>query len=196
MNSEDFKPTQALKFIKSRRSIFPVQYGSGTILKKEIELLLEAAIHAPTHRLTQPWRFIVLKHKKKDELGEFLATSFSKISKEKQVQKEKKILEKVKVSDTIILLCLKRDGKESVPEWEEMAALSMAVQNMWLLCSTMGIGAYWSSPVMIRQISDFIPLAKDTTCKGIFYMGKIENPPAYESPRLPTKDVTQWYTEN
>ena len=29
---------------------------------------------------------------------------------------------------------MKRDLKESVPEWEEIAATAMAVQNMWLTC--------------------------------------------------------------
>src|SRR5260370_97276 len=44
--------------IRERRSI--KRFTDRPVTKEEIEALLDAATHAPNHRLTQPWRFYVL----------------------------------------------------------------------------------------------------------------------------------------
>ena len=43
-----------------------------------------------------------------------------------------------------------------VPEWEEIAAVSMAVQNMYLTCTANNIGCYWSSPKIVDHLNDSI----------------------------------------
>jgi len=54
---------------------------------------------------------------------------------------------------------MKRDPKESLPEWEEVAAVAMAVQNLWLSSHEKGIGGYWSSPGVVQHLGDFLELA-------------------------------------
>ncbi|HEX6943656.1 MAG TPA: nitroreductase family protein, partial [Gemmatimonadaceae bacterium] len=44
--------------ISSRRSVR--QFSDRVITRAEIERMLDAAVQAPNHRLTQPWRFYVL----------------------------------------------------------------------------------------------------------------------------------------
>ena len=66
---------------------------------------------------------------------------------------------------------MQRDINESIPEWEEVASVAMAVQNMWLYSSSIGIGAYWSSPKLMNFLSDFIKLSVWERCLGFFYMG-------------------------
>ena len=78
---------------------------------------------------------------------------------------------KVDQSALVIAICIQRDLKESIPEWEEIAAVAMAVQNMWLYSSSVGIGGYWSSPKLINYLSDHIKLEKGERCLGFFYMG-------------------------
>jgi len=69
---------------------------------------------------------------------------------------------------------VQRDAKESVPEWEEIAATAMAVQNMWLVATSLEIGAYWSSPGYLKYFNELVPLADLETCVGLFYMGKYD----------------------
>ena len=45
--------TNLLKLIKSRRSIMPYQYNDLTVSDEEINLILEAANWAPTHKKTR-----------------------------------------------------------------------------------------------------------------------------------------------
>src|SRR4051812_28558924 len=48
----------ALGALHGRRSIR--QFNAREVSRAEIETMLDAAIAAPNHRLTQPWRFYVL----------------------------------------------------------------------------------------------------------------------------------------
>ena len=59
--------------IKNRRSVFPFQYNDSDVSNEIIQNLLNNANMAPTHRLTQPWRFKVLQKKAKNKLGDFLS---------------------------------------------------------------------------------------------------------------------------
>jgi nitroreductase len=47
-----------------------------------------------------------------------------------------------------------------VPEWEEIAAVSMAVQNMYLTCTANNIGCYWSSPKIVDHLKESLTLRK------------------------------------
>ena len=67
---------------------------------------------------------------------------------------------------------MQRDPKESIPEWEELASVSMAVQNLWLMSSSIGIGSYWSSPSLMNYLGEHITLKEGEKCLGFFYMGK------------------------
>ncbi len=159
------------ELIKNRRSAFPVQYNEVPISKADIEELLEAANWAPNHKKTEPWRFKVLQGASKDKLGTFLVEKYRQIEEFPKDFKCKKLMENPKRSSAIIAICMQRDPKESIPEWEEIAAVAMAVQNMWLLCTEKGIGSYWSSPGLIKYMDEFFDLSEGEKCLGFFYMG-------------------------
>lgn len=78
-----------------------------------------------------------------------------------------------------------------LPEWEEVAATAMAVQNMWLMCTSMGIGSYWSSPSAIKKMNEFTELEENEECYGIFYMGKQEGE-LFKGTRMPMEPKVQY----
>ena len=181
-----------LNIIKSRRSIMPGQYNNLLIDDQHIKLILEAANWAPTHKKTEPWRFKVLKGKTKNKFGDFLAAKYEESAPIFSEFKHKKIMEKVKKSSAIILICMQRDTKESVPEWEEIAAVSMSVQNMWLMATELKIGSYWSSPKLVNFVDEFIPLNQGERCLGIFYMGQHNGEINQRIPG-PIEDKVLWF---
>ena len=184
-----------LDLIKSRRSIMPNQYNNLTISDEEISLILEAANWAPTHKKTEPWRFKILKNNSKNNLGQFLAKKYKETAIRFSEFKFNSLIEKTKKSSTIVLICMQRDPNESVPEWEEIAAVSMSVQNMWLMATSLNIGAYWSSPKLINFIDEFTPLNKGERCLGIFYMGKYDEKIDLRNP-TPVKEKVLWLNRN
>ena len=183
---------KTLELIKSRRSIMPHQYNHTSIKDDHINLILEAANWAPTHKNTEPWRYKVLKNEFKDNFGEFLGKKYKEISPNFSKFKFKRLIEKAKKSSVIILICMQRDPNESIPEWEEIASVSMSVQNMWLMATNLEIGAYWSSPKLIDLIGDYIPLEKGEKCLGIFYMGKFSEKIPLKKRRL-VEDKVKWF---
>ncbi|EDM45152.1 hypothetical protein SCB49_03489 [unidentified eubacterium SCB49] len=178
--------------IASRRSVFPSQYNKEAVTEEEIKTMLEAANWAPTHRRTEPWRFKVLRGDAKTELGSFLAATYKEKTEKFSEMKYKKISEKMTQSAAVIAICLQRDEKASVPEWEEVAAVAMAVQNMWLVAHEMKIGGYWSSPSFISEMHHFFNFNEGERCLGFFYLGKYDETVAPGTRNSSSEDKTTW----
>ena len=184
---------EILKVIKSRRSVMPHQFNDYPIEEEELNKVLESANWAPTHKKTEPWRFKVFKNKSKDELGKFLANKYKETAKSFSNFRYDKITTKFNQSSVVIAICIQRDLKESVPEWEEIASVAMAVQNMWLMASHLEIGAYWSSQSLISYFGDFIDLPKGQKCLGFFYMGNYSGDKIIRIPNPYEDKVKRFY---
>lgn len=180
------------KVIENRRSVYPRQYNEESIKKEEIEAILASSNWAPTHKRTEPWRFKVIRGEKLTELGEFLAERYKATAKKFSERKYKGIKEKVDRSGCVILICMQREAKERVPEWEEIAATSMAVQNMWLTAAEMKIGAYWSSPALKDEVGQFVNLKEGERCLGFFYMGKYDETLPEGSRETSWQEKVEW----
>lgn len=183
------------KIIRDRRSVFPPQYNETPVSDQFIRVLLENANWAPSHRLTQPWRFKVVQGEAKDRLGVFLSDTYTDITSDENFSpfKHKKIINNCRSASAILVICMQRDPKERVPEWEEIAATAMAVQNMWLTCAAHKIGCYWSSPNLINYIGEFFELQEGERCLGLFYLGNYEQDEELASKRDSIDDKVQWF---
>ncbi len=182
------------KIIRARRSIFPPQYIDQPISKVLIEEVLENANHAPTHKRTEPWRFKIVQGDAKDRLGVFLSDTYTDITPDDKFSpfKYEKIKKNCTSAHTIIAICMQRDPKASIPEWEEVAATAMAVQNMWLTCTANQIGCYWSSPVLINDMDQFFDFEEGESCLGFFYMGHYEHTEMIPIKRNSITDKVVW----
>lgn len=165
-----------LSVIETRRAVYPAQYNSEEITKEEIETILAAANWAPTHRRTEPWRFKIFYGASLEPLGHFLAAKYKEHAPKFVEFKHNKIVTKIEQAACVFAICMQRDPLASVPEWEEIAATAMAVQNMWLQAHSMKIGAYWSSPFYKDHLGEHIPLSEGESCLGFFYLGKYDEP--------------------
>ena len=100
--------------------------------------------------------------------------------------------EKTGQADCIIAINMKVSGK--IPEWEELAAVSCAVQNMALTAESLRVGAYWSSPPLIDQLGDFLGLGENEKCIGLFYMG-YHNEKPWAPNRTSMEEKVRWIEE-
>ncbi|WP_131538051.1 nitroreductase family protein [Pedobacter nototheniae] len=182
------------KVIKERRSIFPASYIQKEIPVEVINQILETANYAPTHKLTQPWRFTVIRKDGKAKLGAELGRLYKNLVTEQQFLQKKydSFAEKTNQADCIIAINMLVSGK--VPEWEELAAVSCAVQNMALTAESLNVGAYWSSPPLIHDLGDFLGLKENEKCIGLFYMG-YHNEKPWEPNRTSMAEKINWIEE-
>ncbi|MFK7954180.1 MAG: nitroreductase [Ekhidna sp.] len=159
------------KIIRARKSVYPLQFIDKEIPNEIIWELLENANHAPTHRLTEPWRFKVFKEEGKRKLGDFLANKYKEITPDYNPSKFEKIKGNTEKSGAVIALILHRDPQERVPEWEEIAAISCSVQNIWLGLNQYDLGGYWSTPALTKYLGEIVDLKENESCIGFFYLG-------------------------
>jgi len=183
---------QLIDVIKKRRSVMPAQFDKREISNEKLQLIFEAANWAPNHKLTEPWRFKVIRGNSKDKFGAFLSKKYVETNSKVSLFKKKSIEEKVKKSSAIVLICMKRNDKKLLPEWEELAAVSMSVQNMWLQATHLEIGGYWSSTNLINYVGEFINLEHGEKCLGIFYLGHYTMKIEQRSPS-PVEGKLRWF---
>lgn len=163
-----------LDLIQSRRTLYPQQFNAETITDAELHQILGAANWAPTHKKTEPWRFKVFRGEAKQRLGRFLMETYREITENPSEFKCKRVLEKSERSQMVLAICMQRDPREAIPEWEEIASTAMAVQNLWLAAHALKIGGYWSSPGVKDHLHRHIELAEGERCLGFFYLGKYD----------------------
>jgi nitroreductase len=180
------------QIIRSRRSIFPASYIQKEIPQEIISNILENANFAPTHKLTEPWRFSVFTGDGLNHLAGFFTERYRKITPPESFSQARYDAagEKVLKSGCVIVINMETHA-EKIPEWEEVAAVACAVQNMWLTATAYGIGSYWSSPGVLKELGEFLQLPENQKCLGLFFMGYHD---AAEVParRTPIEEKITW----
>ncbi len=186
-------PDQASELIRKRRAIYPNSYIDRPVDRQVILEILENANWAPTHRHTEPWRFRIFEGPSRQRLSDYLAewyqanTPADRFSEKKLEKTRQKPLQ----SACVLAICMQRDPAERVPEWEEVAAVACAVQNLWLSCTAYGIGGYWSTPRSIIEAREFLELADGERCLGLFYLG-YHQMPDLPGRRIPITQKITW----
>jgi nitroreductase len=130
--------------IRSRRSIR--QFTDRPVTREEIERLLDAAVTAPNHRLTQPWHFYVLGPAARLSYGQTLGSR--KAKKIEDPAAAQALVDKVAATEVALpaMLAVSMTLNEN-PETreEDYAATMMAVQNLLLAAHATGLGAHVKS---------------------------------------------------
>ena len=130
-----------LEAITSRRSVR--QFTDRPIERSAIEPLLEAAVQAPNHGMTQPWRFHVLGPDARRAYGATLGAR--KAKKIDDPHAARVLVEKVAANHAalpaLLAVSLRLDENPEIRE-EDYAATMMAVQNLLLAACATGLGTH------------------------------------------------------
>jgi len=171
-----------LPAIQARKSVFPQFFTDRPVDKTTIEALLQAANLAPSHKKTEPWRFRVYTGAGRERLSQTVLDVYE-AARAPEVRDPKvgpKFAKKIARSPVVLAVFLHRDPEERVPEWEEVAAVGCAVENLWVSLDHYGLGGYWSSPgFLCGDYGQWPGAAANERCLGLFYFGH------YEMPELP-----------
>ncbi len=173
---ETFNTQEITKLIRYRRSLYPAQYSDEVIKKEIIDEILENAIWAPTHKMTEPWHFTVFSGAGLKRLADFMASVYKQVTTANGTFNEgdhEKLATKPLLASHIIAIGMKRDPKERLPEIEEIEAVACAIQNMQLTASAHGIGCYWGSSgiTYFEEAKEFFGLGEKDRLLGFLYMG-------------------------
>lgn len=198
MNKPIFNVEEVNKIIRNRRSMFVAQFKENDPVDDNIiSELLENANWAPTHKLTEPWRFVVFSGEGLKKLADFQSDLYKKRSEKSGNFIEAtytKLKENPLKASHIITIGMKRDLKANLPEMEEVAAVAMAVQNMYLTASARGLAAYWGTggPTFWPEAKEFFGLDDSDKLMGFFYVAKPASDRWPQGKRSPIADKVTW----
>jgi nitroreductase len=191
----NFDTNQVNQLIKQRRSTFPRQYDAGKHVEDSIiKQLLENANWAPTHKLTEPWRFTVFTGNGLKTFAGLQASVYKNSAginfKDETFQK---LLTAPLLASHVISIGMKRHAEKNIPEMEEIAAVACAVQNMYLTATAYNIGCYWTTGGVTfnEAAKPFFDLETPDKLMGFFYVGVIAvpSPPGI---RKPVEEKVKW----
>lgn len=194
--SMQFDASSIDQLIRNRRSVFPQHFTGQKVDDKIVEQMIENATWAPTHKLTQPWRFIVFTGDGLHQLATAQAEVYKKVTTTNGTFREDKYqsqLTKPLLSSHIIVVLMNRDEKKSVPEVEEIGAVFCAVENMYLTATAYGIGCYLSTGgvTYFDEAKEIFGIGPDDRIIGFIHVGTPKaNIP--DSKRKPASEVAQW----
>jgi nitroreductase len=172
-------PQDVNELIRNRRSVFQQQYSGEKVDDKIVQQMLENANWAPTHKMTEPWRFIVFTGEGIKRLASAQAEVYKQVTEADSTYKEERyqnLLSKPMLSSHIIAVAMKRDEKKSVPQVEEVGAVFCAIQNMYLTAAAYGVGCYLSTGgiTYFDEAKEAFGLSADDLLIGFLHIGMVK----------------------
>ena len=186
-----------IEAIETRQSIGRVK--QDPVPRELLERILESAVHAPNHRLTEPWRFHVFVGKGRGELararaeiarlqagaeGEDEELAAGRISRERK--------KAFRAPVVIAVIC--ESGRDEVETLENYAACAAAVQNMQLTAHALGLATMWRTGAVAYHdyMREFFGLREGDRMVAHLYVGY---PDMGQRPRKrqPVREKTVWH---
>lgn len=182
--------------IRTRRTVKPDRMNGRVISDDVVIELLTLADAAPTHAKTEPWRFVVFGNAKVKSFAKRHAELFKQHTPEASFTQQKyDNLERLgnNVSH-IIVAWMKRVPTHKIPEVEEVAAVSAAIQNILLAATANGIASFWSTGGLTHHpaMKEEFGLGEEDLVMGILYLGYTDEPFKEVERLIPLSDKIEW----
>jgi nitroreductase len=183
-----------LEAIRTRRSIGKMTDQQPS--REQIEIILDAATWAPTHHISNPWRFVVIAGDERLRFGEVTAQSkLTRMEREgRSIEGEaEKLIAKALRAPVIIAVGVEPGDGPKIVEIEEVESGAAAVQNMLLAAHGIGLAAMWRTgdPAYDPDVAEYLGLSQCGRIIGFVYVGF----PAIEKTRfghVPSTELTTW----
>ncbi len=184
----------AIEAIQRRTSIR--QFRREPVARDLIERLLECAVRAPNHKLTEPWRFAVLLGESRAQFAEIRANHRLKRFADPQSTEALAGAAKVRreVLETpvfIVVMCAV--SQDEITREEDYAATMMSIANLMTAAESLGLGTYLKTGGVMRQpqLGQLVGLEDGFRIVGVVSLGY---PAEAETPRRrrPAAELTRW----
>jgi nitroreductase len=178
---------------RTRRTIKPVSMDAGRKIADELLLeILEDAHWAPTHGLTQPWRFHVFVGDGRTRLADALQSIYDLTTPQGEVRPEKraKLRDGLLQAPVCIAVSALTQSGGKISSQDEICATACAVQNLLLSAHQRGVGSYWSTPPAAcrGEFAQWLGLDSRHTPMGLVYLGYPRDGDPPTSVRVPLEE--------
>lgn len=184
----------AIDAIQRRTSVR--RFRPEPVSRETIARLLDCAVRAPNHKLTEPWRFAVLTGAARSRFAELRARHRLKRysdpgSEEARAGAEKVRRETEETPAFLVVMCTQ--NPDELTREEDYAATMMATANFMIAAESLGLGTYLKSGGIMRD-PDFATLVGLEPGFRIVAVVSVGYPAAAEPPRRrqPADGLTRW----
>ena len=190
------KFAQVADTIKNRRSIGGGKMNGQIIPDETVNEILALADWAPTHGRTEPWRFFVYGGEALKQFGKIHAELYWNNTPEDKRQEAtyEKLLHNIDKVSHLVIAVMKRGQNEKIPQLEEVAAASAAIQNILLGATALGISSFWSTGGMTHKpaLKEYLGLAQEDIIMGLIFLGYTDEPHKEGVRNTPLSEKVKW----
>ena len=169
-----------------------VTFAVGDILDRAaVERMLESAVWAPNHRMTEPWRFFVLdKDSQARKKAADLAYEFAleRSGNERRAEGTRQAV----ASPPVLMYVYYIPGPSDEATRENYAAVCCAVQNMSLAGVAEGLAVTWETGGATRhpKLAETLGAEEDWLMAGMLSLGVSDE--QADSRRTPASNFVNW----
>jgi len=182
--------------IKSRRSAKLATMNGKIIPDETVKQLLELARWAPTHGRTEPWYFFVYTGAALTEFGKTHANLHLQNTPEEKRNPltYEKLLHNGDNASHLIIAVMKRGTNEKIPQLEEIAAASAAIENILIGATAAGVGSFWSTGGLTHShvLKEHLQLSAEDHVLGLVYLGYTDEPAKEGARNATIEEKTKW----
>jgi nitroreductase len=185
----------AIDAIQRRTSVR--RFRSDPVTRETIERLLDCAVRAPNHKLTEPWRFAVLTGEARARYAEIRARHrlkrWADPASPEAVAGGEKVRREALETPAFVVVMTAADPDEITRE-EDYAAAMMAVENLMIAAESLGLGTYLRTGGIMREPALAELVGLDPGRQRIVGVLSLGYPAEREPPRRrkPAGELTRW----
>jgi nitroreductase len=180
----------ALEAILTRRT--HKVFSGEPVSDEDVHTLLKLATFAPNHRMTEPWRFYVLRKQHMKRFTEVVTGAITADDHEK-LQRKKVMLEKrLPLLGAYITVGRVPTPEEPMLDKEDYAACCCAVQNLMIGATALGIGSFWSTGKIFDRpaVRTYLGIPDELERVASIWLGGIVQEAKYH--RTDVAHLTEW----
>ncbi|HEU5001756.1 MAG TPA: nitroreductase [Actinomycetota bacterium] len=187
-----------IEAIQSRRSVPALTDQVPS--RNEVEALLDAAVMAPTHHMTQPWRFVVVQGVAREAMGAVMGERVRREQGGDPMVDSKVAAEEARPlrAPVIIVVVYTPSDHPKAVAMEDRYSVGAAMQNILLAAHDRGLAAFLRTgpaaldPDVARHLGLAVDGEAPEEIAGFIYLGypAAEAPPAKQ--RTDPRERTVW----
>jgi nitroreductase len=184
----------AIDAIQRRTSVR--RFRPDPVPRETVQRLLECAVRAPNHKLTEPWRFAVLTGSARDRYAELRADHRLARYADPQSAEAREAADKQRrevLSTPVIIVAMVALSDDETRREEDYAAVMMAIGNLMIAGEALGLGTYLRTGGIMRvpEVIRLVGVPDGFRIAGIVSLGY---PSEVEAPRRrrPATELTRW----
>jgi nitroreductase len=184
----------AITAINQRTSVR--RFRPDPVAREVVERLLDCAVRAPNHKLTEPWRFAVLTGRARDRLAEIRARHRLKRYSDPAAPEALAAADKMRRESRetpAYIVAMAAVNPDEITREEDYAATMMAIANLMIAAESLGLGTYLKSGGVMQdpELLELAGVPPGFRVVGLISLGypSEQDPPRR---RKPAAELTRW----